>query len=283
MKDSRYASLPTKGDLTLAYACSLVIALLMTVTAAAGLLFRDTIYPTDELILAFAPVDLFHLLVGMPVLVGATWLARSGRLVGLLCLPGALLYVLYSYILNLIGVPFGVLFLPYLLLVTLSAYTSIGIVANIDRKVVRERLVGIVPASTAGGVLAGLASLFMVLAVIGIITTLLSQRPVGPFDRMLWIADLSSVGPAGLIGGILLLKRRALGYTGGAGLLLTFGMLFIGLVPVLVFQTLYTGSPLDVVGTVTMLALGLICLMLLARFARGVAKSSTSSAQDTLS
>jgi hypothetical protein len=195
--------------------------------------------------------------------------------------PGVLLYVLYSYVSNLIGVPFGVLFLPYLLLVALSAYTSIGIVANIDGEAVRDRLVGIVPARTAGGVLAGLAGLFIVLAVIGIIAALLNQRPVGQLDVVLWIADLATIGPTCLLGGILLLQGKALGYTGGAGLLLAFGMLFIGLVPVLVFQTLYAGSPLDVVGMVTMLVLGLICLMLFARFAQGIAKSSPSSAQDT--
>jgi hypothetical protein len=167
--------------------------------------------------------------------------------------PGVLLYVLYSYVSNLIGVPFGVLFLPYLLLVALSAYTSIGIVANIDGEAVRDRLVGIVPARTAGGVLAGLAGLFIVLAVIGIIAALLNQRPVGQLDVVLWIADLATIGPTCLLGGILLLQGKAL----------------------------YAGSPLDVVGMVTMLVLGLICLMLFARFAQGIAKSSPSSAQDT--
>jgi hypothetical protein len=95
---------------------------------------------TDELILAFLPVDAFHLVVGLPILLGSMWLAWRGQLIGLLCWPGVLLWVLYSYITNLVGVPFGVLFLPYLLLVTLSAYTTIILVATIDGDAVRRRL-----------------------------------------------------------------------------------------------------------------------------------------------
>ena len=139
---SRPTSLPVTRDLTLVYALSFVIALLVAVAAVAGLLFRNSVYPTEELILSFLPVDVFHLGVGLPILLGSMWLARRGRLTGLLCWPGALLYVLYSYVTNLIGVPFGVLFLPYLLLVTLSAYTTIALVASIDGEAVRQRRSG---------------------------------------------------------------------------------------------------------------------------------------------
>jgi hypothetical protein len=231
LADSRSASLPIKRDLALAYAFSLVIALLMAISAVAGLLFPDSIYPADELIRAFAPVDLFHLLVGLPILLGSMWMARRAKLLGLLSWPGVLLYVLYGCVLSLIGVPFGALSLPYLLLVTLSAYTIIGVVANIDGETVRQRLIGIVPAESAGGVLAGLSGLFIALAVIGIITALLSQRSVRQLELMLWIADLSTVGTACLAGGILLMRRKAIGYTSGTGLLLAFSMLFIGLIP----------------------------------------------------
>lgn len=262
-------SLPIKRDLTVAYLLSLVIVLLMALAAVTGLLSPTTIYPTDELILAFVPVDLFHLVVGVPVLLGSMWLARRGKLIGLLCWPGALLYVLYSYVLNLIGVPFGVLFLPYLLLVTLSAYTAIALVASIDGEAVRLRLTGVVPVRAAGVILIVLTSLFILNAVAEIVIALANQSPVGPLDLMLWIADLSILGPACLVGGILLLQRKALGYTSGTGLLLVYSMLFIGLVPVLAFPAFYSAEPIDVVGLVMMLAAGLVSLILFALFARG--------------
>jgi hypothetical protein len=91
---------------------------------------------------------------------------------------------------------------------------------------------------------------------------------------MLWIADLTTIAPVCLTGGILLLQRKALGYVGGTGLLLAYSMLFIGLLPVMVFPALYNASPIDWVGIVMMLVAGLICLMLLARFARRNVRTS---------
>ena len=272
---SHSASLPITRDLSLAYAVSLVVALLMAVAAATGLLFRSTIYPTNELILAYLPVDAFHLVIGLPILLGSMWLARRGNLLGLLCWPGALLYVLYSYITNLVGVPFGALFLPYLLLVTLSAYTTIGLVASIDGEAVRRRLSGVVPARTAAGVLVGLTGLFVVINV-GNIVTMTTSQPAGAPDLVpVWIADFVTVIPTCLIGGYLLWRRKAFGYVAGAALLLNYSLLFFGLIPVMVFPALHDGSAIDGAGIAMMLAFGLICSVLLALFVRG-AKSDRS-------
>ena len=58
----------------------------------------------------------------------------------LLLWPGTPVYVLYTYAMYLIGAPFSPLFLVYVVLVALSAYTTIGLVASIDGVQVRERL-----------------------------------------------------------------------------------------------------------------------------------------------
>jgi hypothetical protein len=271
--DSQSAGMPITRDLSLAYAFSLVVGLLVAVAAIASLLFRTTIYPTDELILAYLPVDAFHLVVGLPTLLGSMWLARRGKLVGLLCWPGALFYVLYSYITNLVGVPFGVLFLPYLLLVTLSAYTMIGLLASIDGEAVRRRLTGVAPTRTAGGVLVGLTSLFVVINVGNLVTATTSQ-PAGTLELVpVWIADFATVIPACLVGGVLLWRRKALGYVAGAGLLLQYSLLFIGLAVVLAYPAFYDTRAIDMSGVVTMVACGLVCLILLALFVRGTMAS----------
>jgi hypothetical protein len=272
---SRLAGLPLTSDLTLAYALSFAVAAVLAVAAVGGLALQTSVYPTEELILSFLPVDVFHLAVGVPTLLGSMWLARRGQLIGLLCWPGALLYVLYSYVTNLIGAPFGVLFLPYVLLITLSAYATIAVVTSIDGEAVQQRLAGAVPARAAGAVLVGLTSLFVLMALADVVTALITRRPVGPSDLMLWVADLTTISPACLTGGVLLFQRRALGYVGGAGLLLAYSMLFIGLIPVMVFPALYSGSPIDGVGIALMLGAGLICLALLVPFVRGATSGET--------
>ena len=281
MKTSNMGSqsdrLPITRDLTLAYALSLVVALVMTVASVVGLLYQTVIYPTDELLLSFAPSDALNLVVGLPILLGSMWLARRGKLIGLLCWPGALFYVLYIYVSYLIGVPFNVLFLPYIALVTLSAYTLIGLVASIDGEAVRQRLTGVVPARTAGGILAGLTILFIVRQIAVTVTALISQTPIDPIMELpLWIADLT-LSPAWLVGGFLLWRREALGYVAGAGLLLLYSLLFIGLITVMVFQGLFSASPIDVAGIVVMLVMGLICFIPFALFVRGAASDRSSS------
>jgi hypothetical protein len=55
-------------------------------------------------------------------------------------------------------------------------------------------------------------------------------------------------------------------------------MLFIGLLPVMVFPALYDGSPIDGVGIALMLGAGLICVALLVPFLRAAASNETRAA-----
>jgi hypothetical protein len=80
------------------------------------------------------------------------WLAGRGSLVGLLLWPGALFYVFYTHTHTqyLVGTPFGPLFLAYVLLVVLSAYTTIGLVARVGDGAVRLRTLGRTWCTTGG-------------------------------------------------------------------------------------------------------------------------------------
>ena len=134
-------TLPIKHDLTLAYLVSFAIAVLMTVASLAGLAFGSAgLYGVaPRLVQVSCGGDVANMVVGLPILLGLMWLARRGSLVGLLLWPGALFYVLYTYTLYLVGAPFNTLFLAYVALVTLSAYTTIGVVASVDGEAVRQR------------------------------------------------------------------------------------------------------------------------------------------------
>jgi hypothetical protein len=101
----REARLPLRRDLALMYAISLLIALLMAAASIAGLLRPDVVYPADELVRSFVPTDAATLFIGLPVLLGSIWLTWRGKLVGLLFWPGALLFVLYNYIVYVLGMP----------------------------------------------------------------------------------------------------------------------------------------------------------------------------------
>jgi hypothetical protein len=265
-------SLPVTRDLTIAYALSIVIAAIMTIASIAGILYRDIIFPTDELLQAFLPNEVVNLIIGVPILLGSMWLARRGKLIGLLFWPGALFYVLYNYLVYVFGMPLNWAFVVYLTLLTMSLYTMTGLLASIDGKVVKGRLTGNVPERAAGGVLVVLGSLFLLLVFVEFFNALTSQLAVPTTDLGLHVTDFL-ISPALVIGGVLLWRREALGYVAGTGLLFQASMLFIGLIMILLLQPLLTGAVFILTDIVVTFIMGLVCFIPFVLFVRGVARS----------
>lgn len=268
---SRPAGLPLTRDLAPAYRLSLLVALLMTVASIAGLLYQEVFYPDGELVLSFVPSDGFNLAVGLPLLLVPMWLARRGSLIGLLAWPGALFYVLYMYIPYLIAVPFSVLFPPYILLVALSAYTLIRLVASIDGQAVGQRLAGFVPVRTSAGILLGLALLIIVRQAALILTALTNQIPINRIELSAWIADFAVAVPALLVVGVQMWRHRDRGYVAGAGLFLGYAVLALSVIPFFVLQAHQSASPLDVGGIAAILVMAALCFVPLAFFMRRAA------------
>jgi len=242
--ESRSAHLPIRQKLTFAYAASLLIALLIAVASVTGIVYRTTLYPSAQLV-GNVGTDGFNLVLGLPILLGSMWFARRGSLMGLLFWPGALLLDLYVYVAYLVGVPFNALFLLYLVIVTLSAYTLIGLVAQIDAVAVRQRFMGVVPARTVGGILAVLALLFIARTMSVVVSALVNSTAVNPIEQATWVSDFAVECPLLLVAGVLLWRRKSLGYVAGAGLLLQIGVLFLSLPISGVLSALLIGAPLD--------------------------------------
>lgn len=276
--------LPVRRRLTFSYRASLVVAALMAVASGAGLLLGSAgLYGPNPalgvteaeaglLLPGFLGQDAFNLLVGVPLLLGSLWLARRGSLVGLLFLPGTLFYALYWYVLCLTGAPFSVLFLVYVPLVTLSAFTIIGVVSSTDGEEVRRRLSATVPARAIGALLVVLGLLTLAQDTTGaLVTALADDAPADPAARPVWISDLALQAPAVIVGGALLWRRQPLGYVAGAGLLLQYGLSAVGFVAGMVLESVLTGSPPDVATSVVLILFGAVCFVPLAFFIRGAA------------
>ena len=269
------ASLPIRHNLTLVYIFSLIIAILMAAASIAGLLYPAVIYPKDELLQSFMPNDVVNLFIGAPILLGSMWLARRGQLIGLLFWPGALFYVLYNYIAYVFGMLSNMMFLLYLTLVTLSAYTLIGLVASIDGTAVRQRLTGVVPERAAGGVLAGLGILVCLRVIGAMVGALVSQTPVATTELAVLVSDFMT-SPAWIIGGVLLWRRREFGYVTGLGLLFQASMLFVALILFLLLRPFLTAAPFVLADVVVVSIMGLICFIPFALFVRGVVSKRSS-------
>jgi hypothetical protein len=213
--------------------------------------------------------DLVNLLLVLPILLGSIWLARRGRLVGLLFWLGALFVVFYNSVATVVSVPVNVSFLFNLLLLTLSAYTAIALVATIDAGAVRERLAGNVPERLAGGALIVWGVLFLLLVFGALVDPLRNGVPVSAADRGVHVADLLAA-PALIFGGLLLWRRHPLGCVAGAGLLFQVNMLFAGLIAMLLLQPFLSTEALAVGDIVVLGAMWLIGLIPFALYARGI-------------
>ena len=132
--------LPVTHSLTLAYAASLVLTALVALAALVGLSgAAGDVYVDSSSVLVSRGADVANLLL-VPLLLGTMWAARRGHLLGLLLWPGTLFYSLYAYLPYAISAAITWLLLVDVGVVTLSAFTLIGLLATIDASAVRDRL-----------------------------------------------------------------------------------------------------------------------------------------------
>jgi hypothetical protein len=165
--------------------------------------------------------------------------------------------------------PLNGMYLLYLALVASSLYTMIGLVTSIDSETVQQRLAGVVPERVAGGILAVFGILFLLRAIAVIGRALIDQTPIATVERATLVADFL-ITPAWVVSGVLLWRRRALGYAVGTGLLFQASMLFIGLIVFMLLQPLLTDASFLVVDTVVVFIMGLIFFVPFALFVRGI-------------
>ncbi len=267
--DVKFLGLPIKRNLKLAYSISIIIAILMIGSSITGLLYPGQIYPSEDLVLAFMPNDIINLVIGLPILLVSMWLTSRGKLLGLLFWPGALFYVLYNYLIYVLAMPINMVSLAALILVTMSAYALIDLLARFDRTAIREALSGAVPERLAGGVLMGLGSLFMLRVMAIFIGAIINQTLLPETEKALNISDFL-ISPAAVIGGLLLWQRKEMGYAVGLALLFQQSMLFIGLIAVLALQPFMIGVPFVIFDLIVVFIMGLVCFIPFFLYARGV-------------
>ena len=268
---SSVAALPLRRNLALAYASSLVAALVLAVASVGGLVLgSDRLYdPGSPLVQVSRGGDAANLVLGLPILLGSMGLARRGSLIGLLLWPGALFYILYAGSLYLVGAPLSGLFFSYVAVVTLSAWTLVGIVASLDAEEVRRRF-ATAPARSVGAALV----LIAVLAYVGLTATVASSiggSPTHAGMRPQWVVDFALGTPALLLGGALLWRRGALGFVAAPGLLLVSGLNGLAFAASALFDAWISGRAFEPAVPMVHLVIGAASLALLAYFGRGAA------------
>ncbi|MHA1917153.1 MAG: hypothetical protein ACTSUV_02440 [Candidatus Ranarchaeia archaeon] len=252
--------LPIKKNPKTTYILSIASAIIMATVSILGLLYPNIFYPTQEILQSFFTNDVVNLFIGLPILLGSMLLTKQNKLIGLLFWPGAQLYILYNYIAYVFAIPLSTITIAYAALVLLSTYCTIDLFNQIDKKAVQEKLAQKAPVKISGVVLVALGTLFIFRALGIIIPAIMSSTMIPLTEMSVLIADIV-ISLLFIIGGVLLLKKKAFGYVTGLGLLFVGSMLFIGLIMVLLLQPVLTGTPLVLLDVIIVSLMGLICFI----------------------
>lgn len=208
-----------------------IAATLMAIASAAGILSVET-YARETVSWAAqgAGQDFVNLLVVFPVLVGSAVEAQYGRADAHLVWIGSLLYLVYSYVLYAFFVHFGPWFPVYVAVLGSSAYALAGAASGAKARFPRPQFGRVKHARGAAIFLMAFGCGFAALWLAEIVPALAAGRApasvvvAGGAVNPVHVLDLALFLPGTIATGVLLWKRRPLG--------------FLCAVPVLVFASL---------------------------------------------
>lgn len=195
---------------------SYILAALVAAASAAGVLV-ERVSALEKPIWAAQGVgqDIVNLVVAVPVLVVSAHLAQKGSLRALLVWTGALMYLVYSYIVYSFFVHFGPLFPVYIAILSLSFYMLLATLLSADVDRVAKAFSENAPIRLTGNLLMGLSGVFYLLWGSDVVRSLLSGTapqsaidvgfPVNPIHVM----DMGLLLPGMALTGLLL--RRSWG------------------------------------------------------------------------
>jgi hypothetical protein len=265
--------LPLEGNKSLVWNLSIAVAVLMTLISGLGFLLPNVFYPTPGLLEIYLANDIVNILLGLPLFIAALTLHKKGRLLGDLLLPGALVYVIYNYIGYVLGRSWNWISFINLGLVVLSLIALFLLLRSMDHRSVMDKLEGKVGEKISGWILVVFGLAFIALAVSTIITGI-QEGTIPPLgENAVSVADIV-VSLGWISGGILLLRKKPLGYSTGLGLLVAASFLFMGLVLFFFIAPLVADRAFDWIEVITVLAMGLICFIPTGIFWRGVVRSN---------
>lgn len=251
-----------------------IVAVLLAIAGSIIALSVKSIYAS--LTPAFLPQalaqDIANLAIVSPLWLILAVLALRGSLRAYLLWLGVLTFTVYNYVIYTFSVPFGPLFLLWVVVFGMSIFCLIGGVTTVDHKVVESSFTSRRAIQVAAWALIITAILFSFLWLSEDIPALLSNtRPQSLVDMALptnpvHILDLSFFLPAAIATAVMLLKKKALAYTLAPPLLV---FLILTGIPILITPVVQSvrdeaagWGVVAPIGTLTVLLLGLLIWLL---------------------
>jgi hypothetical protein len=251
-------------------------AILLTIAAGGGG-FINGLYRDNPGFAAQARgQDFVSLVVVLPALVIAAFLAHRGSPRARLLWMGGLVYLVYTYVIAAFDVKFNLLFLVYVALLGCSLYALIGSLATTDMVGIKACFTEKTPVKAVSIYLGVLAVLFYLMWLGEIVPALMAGRiPQSILDNgtptnAVHVLDMAWILPAFGITAVNLWRKQVLGYT-LAGTLLSYAVFLVLAILGMVISMIREGHPVVVPQVVIFGALLAISLGMLIWYMKNLA------------
>jgi len=253
---------------------SLPLAALTAFASFAGVFLQST-YARETVNWAVQGIgqDIVNLFIVVPTLLIATFYVYRQNKTALMVWSGAVFYLAYSYVIYGFGLHFNNLFIVYCAILGLSVYSFLYFIITYSKQNISGWFENTTPNRTTAIFFFIIAGLFSILWLSEIIPAMLSNSvPVGVADvgllvNPVHVLDLAICLPALVIIGLLLLKRKAMGYLLAPAMLM-FSMLMSTAIFAMVFAMKLKNLPTNIPLSIVFGVLAAISLFILAKFLR---------------
>jgi hypothetical protein len=241
------------------------IAILLAIAAGCGVFVSGLYRDTPNLVAQAIAQDTITLVVALPTLVIAAFLASRGSHGARLVWLGGLVYMVYTYVGYAFDIRFNPLFLVYVALLGCSTYALIGGLVTTNLAGVKGCFTAKTPVKAVSIYLGVIAVLFYFLWLSEAIpASLAGETPQSVIDagtptNLVHVLDMAWILPALGITAVSLWRKRALGYTLAGVMLSYFVLLVLAILSMVVFMV-QAGQPVIIPQVVifgTLFAIGL--------------------------
>jgi hypothetical protein len=255
------------------------IAALLAIAAGAGLFVGDLYRDTTNLVVQARGQDLVTLVVALPTLLIAGWLAVRGSQRARLIWLGALIYTVYTYVGFAFAVRCNAIFLVYVALLGCATYALIGGLVTTDFDGIRARFTDRTPVRTVSVYLALIATVFYAIWLKAALPASLAGRPTqalidaGTPTEFVQVLDMAWLLPAFVMTAVSLWRGRSIGFT-LAGALLAHAVLLAFAVLAMVLFMVCADQPVVMPMVVTFAVMSAVSIALLVRYLNHLKSSS---------
>lgn len=181
-------------------------------------LYGSGIYQNDSVSAAAQAIaqDIVTLVLGIPMLLVSLILARKGRLKGMLLLTGTIGYFLYAYMSYTFLCMYSPLFLVYVVLMSASLFAFILCISTFDIVALKNSFSPKLPVKFIGGFQLFIAFMLFAMWLGRIVPPLIAGKIPSGLEHystlVIQAMDLGIIVPVAAISGIMIIKKKNLGY-----------------------------------------------------------------------